>query len=102
MLRAFSSAVAGMRSQMTYMDVIANNIANVNTTAFKSVRARFSDMLYQTINGAATGGNPIQFGLGVRLATTDNILAEGALSGTGNPLDMAIEGDGLFALKDSD
>jgi flagellar hook protein FlgE len=107
MMRSFSSAVSGMRTQMSYMDVVANNIANVNTTAFKSQRARFADMLYQTLRAATgtqgniSGTNPDQIGLGVRLAGIDNKMAQGSLQTTGNPLDLAIEGDGFFVLQDA-
>lgn len=106
MLRAFSSAVAGMRSQMTFMDVVANNIANVSTTGFKASRVRFADMLYQTISAGSAAGdtlgsiNPNQIGLGVRVAGIDNSMTQGALRATGNPLDIAIEGEGFFALDD--
>jgi len=88
------------------MDIVANNIANVSTTGFKTQRARFSDMLYQTLSGgsagsATTGGvDPNQIGLGVRLAGTDNLMNQGALRATGSPLDLAVEGDGFFELKD--
>src|SRR5579884_2674304 len=107
MLRAFSSAVSGMRTQMAFLDTVANNIANVNTTAFKTARARFEDMLYQTLNGGAAatdtagGINPTQIGLGVRLSGVDTIMTQGALKATGNPLDLAIEGEGFFGLKDA-
>jgi len=90
-----------MRSQMAFMDVVANNIANVNTTAFKAARARFADMLYQTLNGGSAEINPTQIGLGTRLAGVDTIMTQGALRTTGNPLDLAIEGDGFFILKDA-
>ncbi len=106
MLRAFSSAVSGMRTQMAYLDTVANNIANVNTTSFKAARVRFSDMLYQTLNGGSGPGdeiggvNPSQIGLGVRLSGIDTIMNQGALRATGNPLDLAIEGDGFFSLSD--
>jgi flagellar hook protein FlgE len=108
MLRAFSSAVAGMRTQMAYMDVVANNIANVSTTAYKASRARFSDMLYQTLSGGAAASdgmgsvNPTQIGLGVRLSGVDALMNQGALRATGNPLDLAIEGDGFFAVSDGE
>ncbi|MFN8557125.1 MAG: flagellar hook-basal body complex protein [Dehalococcoidia bacterium] len=106
MLRAFSSAVSGLRTQMAFMDVVANNIANVSTAGFKAQRARFSDMLYQTLNGGAAETteqgsiNPSQIGLGVRLAGVDAVMTQGALRAT-SPLDVAIEGEGFFALKDS-
>src|SRR5205085_1222967 len=98
MLRAFSAAVSGMRTQMTFMDTVANNIANVNTTAFKTTRARFSDMLYQTLGqGIGATDNlgshgPAQVGLGVKMAAIDTNMGQGALRATNNPLDLAIEG----------
>jgi len=107
MMRSFSSAVSGMRTQMAFMDTVANNIANVSTTAFKASRARFADMFYQTLNGGTgpsddgLGGiNPTQMGLGVRLSGVDNLMTQGALRATGNPLDLGIEGEGFFALSD--
>ena len=105
MLRAFSSAVSGMRSEMAFLDVVANNIANVNTTAFKASRVRFADMLYQTLSGGSgpdgdTGSiNPTQIGVGVRLGGVDTNMTQGALRATGNPLDLAIDGDGFFVLS---
>jgi flagellar hook protein FlgE len=105
MLRSFSTAVSGMRTQMTFMDTVANNIANVNTTAFKTTRARFSDMLYQTLSSGAQpsddlgGVNPLQIGLGVKLAAIDTNMTLGALRATGYPLDLAIEGNGFFTVS---
>lgn len=106
MLRAFSSAVSGMQTQMKYMDTVANNIANVSTTAFKTSRARFSDMLYQTISSGSVdpsgnlgGTDPTQIGLGLKLAGVDTLMTQGALRATGNPLDTAIEGQGFFAVS---
>ncbi len=107
MLRAFGSAVSGLRSQQAFMDIVANNISNVSTTGFKAQRARFSDMLYQTLSGGSAGSanaggtDPNQIGLGVQLAGTDNIMGQGALTATGNPLDVAVEGEGFFELKDA-
>lgn len=107
MLRAFSSAVSGMRAQMQFLDIVANNIANVNTNAFKAGRAHFGDMLYQTLNSGSTatdtagGINPSQIGLGVRMGGIDTNMTQGALRATGNPFDLAIEGEGFFSLKDA-
>jgi flagellar hook protein FlgE len=105
MLRAFSAAISGMRTQMTFMDTVANNISNANTTAFKTTRARFSDMLYQTLQRGSgptenlgTSG-PSQVGLGVRLAAIDTNMVQGALRATNNPLDLAIEGEGFFTVS---
>lgn len=105
MLRAFSSAVSGMRTEMAYLDVVANNIANVNTTGFKASRTRFSEMLYQTLSAGATANgetgdiNPTQIGLGVRVSSIDLNMTQGGLRATGNPLDLAIEGEGFFVLS---
>jgi len=87
------------------MDVIANNIANVNTTAFKSSRARFQDMLSQTLSSAQEPGeniggvNPRQVGLGVRVGSIDAMMENGALQPTNRELDFAIEGSGFFAVS---
>lgn len=111
MLRSLYSGVSGMRSFQTKMDVIANNIANVNTTGFKSGRANFQDMLSQTTanaqsaqknaggNAGAGGVNPQQIGLGVRVGSIDTIMTEGALQPTGRSLDFAIEGNGFFIVS---
>lgn len=106
MLRSLYSGVSGMRGFQTKMDVIANNIANVNTTAYKSGRARFQDMLSQTIasaQGAVDGGqggiNPQQVGLGSRVGAIDTIMTGGALQPTNRDLDFAIEGEGFFMVS---
>jgi flagellar hook protein FlgE len=94
-----------MKSFQTKMDVIANNIANVNTTAFKSSRARFQDMLSQTLASAQGPGNnlggvnPRQVGLGVRVGSIDAMMENGALQPTNRELDFAIEGNGFFAVS---
>lgn len=104
-----------MRSFQTKMDVIANNIANVNTTGFKSGRVKFQDMLSQTIANAQSpanrgddnegpiglgGINPQQIGLGVRVGSIDTIMEGGALQPTNRGLDFAIEGEGFFIVND--
>jgi len=107
MLRSLFSGVSGMRNNQTKMDVIGNNIANVNTTSFKSGRVRFQDILSQTLKNAqspALGGrggvNARQVGLGTQVAGVDTIVNQGALQPTGRPLDCAIEGEGYFVLSD--
>ncbi|HCX64240.1 MAG TPA: flagellar basal body rod protein FlgG, partial [Eubacteriaceae bacterium] len=99
MLRSLYSGVSGMRNNQTKMDVIGNNIANVNTTGFKSGRVRFQDMLSQTIANAQAptdnnlgGVNPQQIGLGVQVGAIDTIMTGGALQPTNRDLDFAIEG----------
>ena len=106
MIRALSTAATGMEAEQTRLDVTANNIANVSTAGFKKSRAEFQDLIYQTIRapGAATGQGTkspsgAQVGLGVRLSGTQRLHTEGDLKQTGNPLDLAIEGHGFFAIK---
>lgn len=105
MLRSMYSGVTGMRSFQTKMDVIANNIANVNTTGFKSQRARFQDLISQTTanaqnpmagDGQLGGINPQQIGLGVRVGSIDTMMSNGALQPTNRSLDFALEGEGFF------
>ena len=106
MMRALWSAASGMKTQQDNMDVIANNIANVNTAGNKKIRAEFSDLLYQTLRqaGAQSGADSqyptgLQIGLGSQLAATQRIFTEGNLQSTGNPLDVAIEGEGFFRVE---
>ena len=106
MLRSMYSGISGMKGFQTKLDVIGNNIANVNTTGFKKGRVTFQDMMSQTTRGAqgATGGrggvNPLQVGLGSQVGSIDNIHTQGFLQTTGNPLDLAIEGNGMFRVQD--
>ena len=103
-MRSLSIAGTGMLAQQTNVDVISNNMANMNTTAFKRQRAEFQDLLYQQVSrpGAATGGGDarspsgIQIGAGVRAAGVYRIAEQGALTTTGNRYDVAIEGNGYF------
>ena len=92
-----------MQAQQTRIEVIANNLANVNTTAFKRSRAHFEDLLYQTEQGAATIEAPdantlneIQVGRGTRLAAVQRADIQGPLQQTGRSTDLAIEGPGYF------
>ncbi len=109
MMRSLFSGVSGLRTHQTRMDVIGNNIANVNTTAFKAKQMNFSDMLYQTTQAATganpannTGGtNPRQIGLGVKAAAINTtITQEGANQSTGNPFDLKIFGEAFFVVSD--
>lgn len=100
------ASASGMRAQQTRIDAIANNLANVNTTAFKRSRANFEDMLYETIQGSQLvryeGTEtlaPIQIGRGVRLADVQRIQTQGTFETTENPFDLAIEGDGFFEIQ---
>ena len=103
MLKSLYAGVSGMRAQQTKMDVIANNIANVSTTGFKSGRVRFEDMISQInttaqeANNNSGGINAQQVGMGVQVSGTDTIMTGGSLQATGRPLDMGIQnGDNSF------
>jgi len=103
MIRALYTAATGMQAQQLNIDVIANNLANVNTSGFKKSRADFQDLLYQTLRapGAPTTNNTqsptgIQVGLGSRPAAVQRINLQGDYTQTGNALDVAIEGTGFF------
>jgi flagellar basal-body rod protein FlgG len=91
-----------MQSQQVNMDVIANNLANVNSSGFKKSRADFQDILYQTTKAAGTGGDGvevptgIQVGLGSRVAAVQKVFTTGDFQQTENELDLAIEGTGFF------
>jgi flagellar basal-body rod protein FlgG len=98
-----------MVSQQYNLDVIANNLANVNTTSYKGQRAEFQDLMYQTFkaSGSTTGtgiAQPIslQVGLGSRFASSASSFAPGPLQATGNPMDVAINGDGFFQVQRPD
>ncbi|MEZ4598778.1 MAG: flagellar basal-body rod protein FlgG [Syntrophotaleaceae bacterium] len=103
MIRALWTAATGMETQQTNMDVIANNLANVNSAGFKKSRADFQDILYQTVKvaGASSGEGVelptgVQIGLGSRVAAVQKIFTTGDIQQTGNDLDIAIEGSGFF------
>ncbi len=102
MIRALWTAASGMQSQQVNMDVIANNLANVNSTGFKRSRADFQDILYQTARAAGTGGDGaevptgVQVGLGSRVAAVQKVFTTGDFQATENELDVAIEGPGFF------
>jgi flagellar hook protein FlgE len=104
MMRSMFTAISGLKNHQTMLDVTANNIANVNTVAYKGSRTTFKDSLYQLQIGAAAPGanqggrNAAQVGLGVQLGSIDNLMGSGALQSTGNVTDVAIEGNGMFVV----
>jgi flagellar hook protein FlgE len=106
-LRSMFTGISGLRSHQTMIDVTGNNIANVNTSGFKSNAVVFQDVLSQTLRGAgqpstAVGGtNPSQVGLGVRVAAITTNLSQGSIQRTNRPTDVALEGDGYFILDSS-
>jgi len=105
MMRSLYSGVTGLKNHQNKMDVIGNNIANVNTAGFKASRVIFQDIYSQTVapasagNGTTGGTNPMQVGLGVQLATIDVLNTPASSQYTGNPLDLAIDGDGYFIIQ---
>ena len=95
-----------MKAQQTRIEVISNNLANVNTTAFKRSRAHFEDLLYQTQQGTqiveGTDSDTvaeIQIGRGTKLAAIQRVDIQGSIELTGRPLDIAIEGPGFFQVQ---
>mgnify|MGYP004549168231 CR=1 FL=1 len=105
MLRSMYSGISGMKVNQTKLDVIGNNIANVNTTSFKSSRATFSDLLSQSSSSAqassATKGgiNAKQIGLGVQLSSIDRIMTQGSMQTTSRSLDLGLDGNGYFMVS---
>src|SRR5690242_7113510 len=106
MMRSMFSAISGLKNHQTFMDVVGNNIANVNTTGFKQSRVTFQDILSQTVRGASGpqggrgGVNPEQVGLGMLISGIDTVQTQGTLQSTGKLTDMAIQGDGYFVRSD--
>ena len=106
MIRSLNSGVSGIQNFQQQMDVIGNNIANVNTVAFKSGRTDFADSFSQTLrdssaaNGSNSGTPPIQVGLGVTTTATKNRFTQGTFSLTGVKTDLAVSGDGFFIVRD--
>lgn len=107
MMRSLWTAATGMVAQQMNIDVLSNNLANVSTIGFKKNRAEFEDLIYQSprIAGVMNGGDQIiptgiQVGLGVRPTTVHKIFTQGDYQYTGNPIDLAIEGDGFFQVLD--
>jgi len=103
---ALSAGVTGLQAHQKMLDIAGNNLANVNTTAFKSSRITFSELLNETIKKASQptsgvgGTNPQQIGSGVGVAGISPNMAQGNIINTGNPLDLAVEGEGYFVLGD--
>ena len=108
MIRSLWIAATGMSAQQTDQDVVANNLANVNTVGFKKSRANFMDLMYQMMvqPGTETSeGNKLpvglEIGMGVKTVATQKVFTQGGYEQTGNSLDWAIEGDGFFQLDNN-
>jgi len=107
MNRALFAGLSGTIAFQNRLDVVGNNIANANTVAYKQGRTTFQDALYETLQGGRSGSevglggtNPMQVGTGVSLGTVNVQQTQGSLEPTGQPLDCAIQGEGMFALTD--
>ncbi len=107
MFKSLYSGVSGLGANLTNLDVIGNNIANSNTTGFKSGRVTFNEMLTQTIKSASRpvagglgGTNPQQVGLGTQVGSIDTNFSQGNFQTTGKKTDLAIQGPGFFVLSD--
>jgi flagellar hook protein FlgE len=110
MMRALFAGVSGLRNHQVKMDVIGNNIANVNTVAFKASRVTFKEAFAQMMQGASRppggatnvsgGRNPIQIGLGMNIGSIDMLFTQGSLETTGVDTDLAIQGDSYFVVSD--
>ena len=109
-MKALAIAATGMNAQQTNLEVIANNIANINTTGFKRARAEFSDLLYQVdrMQGVPNRANAsivpegVSIGLGVKTAAVRNLHIQGGLTSTGNKFDLALTGNGWFQIEGAD
>jgi flagellar hook protein FlgE len=105
---ALSSGVTGLQAHQEMLDVAGNNLANVNTTAFKASRIGFAELLSQTLEQGSQateslgGTNPQQMGSGVAVARITPNMGQGSIVSTGNPLDVAIEGDGYFVVSNGE
>jgi flagellar basal-body rod protein FlgG len=106
MIRALYSAASGMSAQEMNVDNIANNLANASTVGFKSRRAQFQDLMYQSVvqPGSASGQQTVvsaglQLGLGTRATSNETVFTQGAFSETDNPLDLVIQGKGFFQIR---
>lgn len=107
-VQALYTAATGMQAMETKLDVVANNLANINTTSFKKGRANFEDLFYRhyQMPGASDGqlrtGTGTSVGLGTRVSSVQTDFKQGAFQLTGNALDVAIEGQGFFQVQDVD
>ena len=105
MLRSMFSGISGLRAHQQMMDVTSNNIANVNTTGFKTSQTTFQDTLSQMVRssgapqGQSGGTNPAQIGLGVKLGAISTNFGQGAAQTTGKSTDLMIQGDGFFVVR---
>lgn len=102
MTRSLMTGITGLRTHQQKLDVVANNLANMNTIGFKAQTALFADLLYNNVtSGGSAGINPQEIGTGVKMAQVTRRFTQGSLEGTGELLDFAIQGEGFFVMQDS-
>src|SRR4051812_48589010 len=105
MSNALAIGVTGLRINQQMLDVVGNNLANSNTTGYKSQSVSFSDLVSQTLTQGTSssdtvgGTNPMQVGSGAQVANISSDLTQGTLQATGRDLDMALQGDGFFVAR---
>jgi flagellar basal-body rod protein FlgG len=97
MLEGLRTAAAGMRAQQTMLDAVSNDLANANTNGYKRVRVGFADLLYE--QGGRPTAQGVELGTGARTIQAGRTFEQGGLRQTGNPLDVAIQGDGFIRVK---
>ncbi|MFN9720335.1 MAG: flagellar hook protein FlgE [Planctomycetota bacterium] len=109
MANSLLTGISGLRGHQKMLEVVGNNLANINTTAFKNSRVIFSDLMYEVQRGTSSSSsgllgslNPIQIGTGSRVSQVDLNFAQGNLESTGNDLDLAIDGGGFFVASSGD
>lgn len=95
---SFSIALSGLQADSTALSTIGNNLANLNTTAFKKQNVNFADMFYQTV-GTSGSSAPMQVGIGTRVSSISSDFSQGNLNSTGSATDMAINGNGFFVVQ---
>ena len=96
----FSIPLSGLTAESTALSTIANNLSNQNTTGYKDQTVQFSDLFYQNL-GTTGSGDPIQVGAGTKVGSTPSLFTQGSVSETGVPTDVAIQGQGFFAVQNS-
>ena len=94
---SFSAGLSGLNANSTYLSVIGNNLANINTVGFKSSAVSFADLVSQTVGG--TSVNPMQVGLGVVTGSISPVFSQGAIENTREATNVAIQGNGFFVVR---
>ena len=94
---SFSASLSGLNANATYLSVIGNNLANINTVGFKASAVSFADLVSQTVGG--TSVNPMQVGLGVVTGSISPVFSQGAIENTREATNVAIQGNGFFVVR---